>query len=96
MTHSRRHALAAPLLALSVALLASVGSAGAQSTPPPRSANATADKPTTADADKAARDEAAAKAEAEAERKAEARKPRRDAKADRKPPEREIEEEETP
>jgi len=92
MTHSRRHALAAPLLALSVALLASAGSAGAQS-PPPQTAT-TADKSTTADADKAARDAAAAKAEAE--RKAEARKPRRDAKGDRKSPEREIEEEEAP
>ncbi|MBW8849379.1 MAG: hypothetical protein JF600_01235 [Xanthomonadales bacterium] len=91
MTHSRRHALAAPLLALSVALLASAGSAGAQS-PPPQTAT-TADKPTTADADKAARDAAA---KAEAERKAEARKPRADAKGDRKPPEREIEEEEAP
>ena len=93
MTHSRRYALAAPLLALSVALLASAGSAGAQSTPP-QSAAATVDKPTTADADKAARDAAAAKAEAD--RKAEARKPKRDAKADRKSPEREIEEEEAP
>lgn len=92
MTHSRRTAIAVPLVALSVALLALAGVATAQSTPPDPQAHRDGTT-ASADADQAARDAAA---KAEAERKAEARKPKRDPKAERKQPEREIEEEETP